>query len=183
MSYCEFVANIEDENNVHRQYHDNQYGFPILDDNALFGRLILEINQAGLSWQTILNKQDAFQAAYQNYHIASIAAFDDDDVARLLGDKGIIRNRLKIHAAIFNAQQLLLIQEQYGSFKNWLDGLHPLPLEDWLVIFKKHFKFVGHQITNEFLMSCGYLAGAHDENCPCYQTVLQHNPAWAVTQS
>lgn len=166
MSYCQYCAALPaDTDNPNKHYHDHEYGFPLADDNALFGRLLLEINQAGLSWTLILNKRAAF-AAYAGFDIAAVAAFDEADVARLLVDSGIVRNRLKIQAAIHNARQILLLQQQYGSFKHWLDAHHPRDKAAWVKLFKQQFKFVGGEIVGEFLMSCGYLPGAHDDDCP-----------------
>ena len=91
------------------------------------------------------------------------------DIARLLANAGIIRNRLKIQAAIHNAQQIQRLQQQYGSFKNWLDAHHPRSKEAWVKLFKQHFKFVGGEIVGEFLLSTGYLAGAHEKSCPQYR--------------
>lgn len=176
-SYCQFVANLP-KGNVHKVYHDTQYGFPIDNDNELFGRLILEINQAGLSWNTILNKQENFRNAYDNYDLKTIANYNEKDIARLLNNAGIIRNKLKINAAIYNARKILELQKEFGSFKNWLDTNHPLPKESWVKLFKKTFKFTGGEITNEFLMSTGYLKGAHVENCEIHHTILKYNPSW-----
>ena len=181
-SYCQSVANLATDN-VHRQYHDTAYGFPVGNDNTLLGRLILEINQAGLSWTTILNKAENFQRAYAQFDIAKIARFGDREKKQLLADAGIIRNQLKINAAIHNAQQVLVLQNDYGSFKAWLDSQCPLPLVEWVKLFKKTFKFTGGEITNEFLMSAGYLPGAHEPNCPIYKKVLIRKPAWASYQS
>ncbi len=163
-TYCDYVANLPADN-VHRIYHDTQYGFAINDDNELFGRLILEINQAGLSWNTILTKQDNFRKAYDNFNIAIIARYDEVDKQRLLSDTGVIRNKLKVAATIYNAQQVVKLQAQYGSFKAWLDVNHPKTHADWVKLFKKTFKFTGNEITKEFLMSTGYLAGAHVADC------------------
>jgi DNA-3-methyladenine glycosylase I len=171
MSYCNYVNNNPSELSdylLHKHYHDHQYGFQIDDDDELFGRLILEINQAGLSWTLMLRKQEGFRNAYSNFSIEKIAAYTVEDRERLLLDAGIIRNRLKINAAIVNAQKIIELKKEYGSFKNWLDAHHPLPLADWLKLFKKNFKFVGGEIVNEFLMSTGYLPGAHSEECPVY---------------
>ncbi len=176
-SYCDAVGHLPDDN-VHRVYHDSAYGFPIADDNELFGRLILEINQAGLSWTTILNKQRNFREAYAQFDIATIAAFTADDRERLLNDAGIIRNRLKVNAAIHNAQVVIGIQKTYGSFKNWLDDQGVLTRKEWVKLFKQTFKFTGGEITNEFLMSSGYLPGAHVESCPVYQLVVAQRPVW-----
>lgn len=164
-TYCHFVAGLGLEN-VHRIYHDTQYGFPIDDDNEFFGRLILEINQAGLNWTTILNKQENFRKAYDNFDIGKIAAYSEFDRERLLSDAGIIRNKLKVNAAIHNANQIIGLQKEYDSFKAWLDHHHPMDKASWVKLFKKTFKFTGGEITGEFLMSTGYLPGAHDPNCP-----------------
>lgn len=177
MSYCDYTKNLE-EGNVHKVYHDTQYGFPIHEDNELFGRLILEINQAGLSWNTILNKQENFRKAYSNFDIQTVANYDEHERARLLNDAGIIRNKLKVNAAIHNAGVILTLQKEYGSFEAWLDQHHPKTKEEWVKLFKKTFKFTGGEITNEFLMSTGYLKVAHDEYCPIYHEILNYNPRW-----
>ena len=154
---------------IHVKYHNSQYGFPIDDDDKLFGRLILEINQAGLSWETILNKENNFKLAYSKYDIETVALYTDDDIKKLLSNKGIVRNKLKINAVIYNAQKLLDIKNEYGSFNRWLDLNHPLKKDDWVKLFKKTFKFVGREIVSEFLMSIGYLPGAHQETCLVYK--------------
>ena len=171
MTYCDFVNNSTAETAdaiLHKRYHDHHYGFPIEKDDELFGRLLLEINQAGLSWTLMLRKQENFRKAYDDFSIKRIATYSEQDVQRLLNDAGIIRNRLKIKAAITNAQRILELQKEYGSFKNWLDTNSPLPKEQWVKLFKKNFRFVGGEIVGEFLMSTGYLPGAHDVDCPIY---------------
>lgn len=177
MSYCTFCRDLENSN-VNKVYHDNFYGFPIIDDNELFGRLILEINQAGLSWQTILKKENNFRVAYSNFNIDEIAAYTEEDRERLLNDAGIIRNKLKVNAAIHNAQKVLEIKQEFNTFKNWLDFNHPLNRDEWTKLFKITFKFVGGEIVNEFLMSSGYLNGAHDNDCPTLEKIKQLNPKW-----
>ncbi len=167
-----------DRKALHEAYHDQHYGFPLHDDNELFGRLIMEINQAGLSWETILKKETAFRKAYHQFNIRKIAAYTDADRQRLMADAGIIRNRLKINAAIENARVVLVLQAQYGSFERWLDHHHPLPKEEWVKLFRKHFKFTGGEIVNEFLMSTGYLPGAHATTCPVYAAVVAAKPKW-----
>ncbi len=174
MSYCEAAPGHPD----HGPYHDREYGFPARDDAVLFERLILEINQAGLSWLTILRKRPAFKMAYAGFDVAAVARFDDRDRARLLADAGIIRNRLKVDAAIENARRLLEIIDSHGSFADWLDAHHPLSKEWWVKLFKKTFRFTGGEITGEFLMSLGYLPGAHVESCPVYVRVLKKRPPW-----
>lgn len=163
---------------LHKAYHDQLYGFPIHDDNALFGRLILEINQAGLSWETILKKETAFKKAYHQYNIKKIAAYNTADFERLMSNPGIIRNRLKIQAAIENAKAILQLQKEYGSFEKWIAFHHPKSKEEWVKVFKQYFKFTGGEIVNEFLMSIGYLPGAHVETCEIYKRVIKQKPAW-----
>lgn len=111
MSYCNAIKTMQSEERkaLHENYHDNHYGFPIHNDNELFGRLIMEINQAGLSWETILKKEISFRKAYSNFDIEKVAAYDEKERGRLLGDAGIIRNRLKINAAIENAKTILVL--------------------------------------------------------------------------
>lgn len=167
-SYCQYALN-QPPDDVDRRYHDTQYGFPLTSDDELFGRFILEIFQAGLSWRLILQRQENFRVAFSGFSIEAIARYDQEQVARLLADAGIIRNRRKIEAVIYNAQQVAQLQAQYGSFKQWLDAYHPRALVDWLKLFKQNFKFTGPEITKEFLMSTGYLPGAHEEGCPVYQ--------------
>ena len=169
-SYCKFVAKLDDDN-LHKIYHDTKYGFAVNDDNELFGRLILEINQAGLSWITILKKENNFRKAYANFNIKVVAKFNEKDIQRLLNDPGIIRNKLKVNAAIYNANAILTIQENFGSFKQWLDFNHPMSKAEWVKLFKKTFKFTGGEITNEFLMSIGYLDGAHVPSCPIFKKI------------
>jgi len=176
-SYCNYTKNL-DEKNIHKVYHDTQYGFPIDSDNELFGRLILEINQAGLSWNTILVKQDNFRKAYSNFDIETVANYNEKERDRLLNDAGIIRNKLKVNAAIHNAGIILELQKEFGSFQNWLNHHHPKPKEEWVILFKKKFKFTGGEITNEFLMSSGYLKGSHDENCHIFKKILKEDPKW-----
>lgn len=180
MSYCNAVENMTgSRRDLHKAYHDFLYGFPIHDDNELFGRLILEINQAGLSWETILKKEPAFRKAYDNYNIQKIAAYGEADRSRLLNDASIIRNRLKINAAIENAKTIENLQKEYGSFEKWLEHHHPLSKEEWVKLFKKTFKFTGGEIVNEFLMSIGYLRGAHSADCKIYHKILEEKPLWA----
>ncbi|WP_294232721.1 DNA-3-methyladenine glycosylase I [uncultured Chryseobacterium sp.] len=180
MSYCTVIETMQPEirRALHQNYHDNHYGFPIHDDNELFGRLVMEINQAGLSWETILKKEEGFRKAYDNFEIKKVAAYTEADHERLLADPGIIRNKLKVNAAIENAKAILELQQEFGSFENWLDHHHPKTLPEWMKLFKKIFKFTGGEIVNEFLMSTGYLKGCHSESCPVYQKVLEQNPKW-----
>lgn len=177
MSYCKYCKDLPKEN-IHVNYHDFHYGFSLEDDNELFGRLILEINQAGLSWEIILKKEMNFRLAYNNFSIAHVSAYQAEDIERLLNDAGIIRNKLKIAAAVNNAKKISEIQKEFGTFKHWIDLHHPLTKEEWVKLFKKNFKFVGGEIVNEFLMSTGYLKGAHDESCPVFDTIKAELPKW-----
>ena len=176
-SYCEAVEQY-DSSNVHRMYHDSKYGFRIEEDDKLFELLILEIFQAGLSWTTILNKRENFNHAFHCFDISKVAAYQEEDRQRLLNDAGIIRNRLKIDAAIHNANVVLQLKREFGSFGKWLDQNHPISKQEWVKLFKQTFKFTGGEIVNEFLMSCGYLPGAHIEDCPVYKDAIKSNPPW-----
>jgi len=175
--YCDVAPGHPD----HGPYHDREYGFPLAGDAELFERLVLEINQAGLSWLTILRKREGFRRAYKDFDPAVVARFGARDRARLLADAGIIRNRLKVDAAITNARTLLDIRKSHGSFAAWLDAHHPLTRPEWVKLFKRTFRFTGGEIVGEFLMSTGYLPGAHRESCPVYARILKKQPAWART--
>lgn len=173
-SYCSVASG----HPLHGPYHDREYGFPLRDDDALFGRLLLEINQAGLSWLTILKKKDNFRRAYGGFSVDAVAQYGDADRARLLGDAGIVRNRLKVEAAIHNAAVIRRLRDDHGSFAAWLDRHHPLEKADWVKLFRKTFRFTGGEITGEFLISTGYLPGAHVPECPVYDRVLAAEPPW-----
>lgn len=178
-SYCDALDLMKPEDRVlHKTYHDKHYGFPIADDNELFCRLILEINQAGLSWTTILRKQDSFRKAYSGFDVKKVAKYKEKDIERLMNDAGVIRNKLKIEAAISNANKILELQKEHGSFLNWLEAQHPLSREAWTKLFKKTFRFTGGEIVNEFLVSTGFLPGAHAEHCEIYKKSLKFKPAW-----
>ncbi|MDR7067810.1 DNA-3-methyladenine glycosylase I [Pseudoxanthomonas japonensis] len=163
---------------LHGPYHDREYGFPQREEAVLFERLLLEINQAGLSWETMLKKREGFRAAYSGFDVDKVARYGEKDRARLLADPGIIRNRLKVEAAIHNAQVIRQLRASHGSFAAWLDAHHPLPKADWIKLFKKTFRFTGGEITNEFLMSLGYLPGAHREECPAFRRAAKQRPPW-----
>jgi DNA-3-methyladenine glycosylase I len=162
----------------HGPYHDREYGFPLREDAALFERLVLEINQAGLSWLTILKKRPAFVAAYDGFDPTRVAAYGRRERARLLRDAGIVRNRLKVDAAIENARRVLALGAEFGSFAAWLDAHHPRPRPEWIALFKRTFRFTGGEITGEFLMSTGYLPGAHDTSCPVFARIARRKPPW-----
>ena len=172
--YCDFA--IGDE--IHGDYHDREYGFPEEDETRLFERLLLEINQAGLNWALILKKRDGFRAAYDAFDVDTVANYVEQDRTRLLADARIIRNKLKVNAAIVNAQVIREMRASHGGFANWLRAHHPLDKEGWVKLFKKTFKFTGGEITGEFLMSIGYLPSPHRANCPTYREIELLNPPW-----
>ena len=173
-SYCDFAPG----HPVHGPYHDREYGFPQREESALFERLLLEINQAGLSWETILRKREGFRLAYSGFEVDKVAAYKEKDRARLLADAGIIRNRLKVDAAIHNAQVIRGLRDSHGGFVYWLEAHHPLEKAEWVKLFKKTFRFTGGEITGEFLMSLGYLPGAHRAECPAFKRAAKLKPAW-----
>jgi DNA-3-methyladenine glycosylase I len=174
MTYCEYINTITgDQLSLHKDYHDNHYGYPIENDNELFERLMLEINQAGLNWILILKKQHNFRKAFDNYDIDKVASYGEKEVQRLMNDPGIIRNKLKINAAIENAKIILKIRNENGSFRSWL-AFHSekmKSIEEWTKLFKSTFRFTGGEIVNEFLISTGYLPGAHSPECPVYERI------------
>jgi DNA-3-methyladenine glycosylase I len=174
MGYCESAP----ADPWHGPYHNDEYGFPTRDDAVLFERLVLEINQAGLSWLTVLKKRAAFRAAFADFDPEVVAAFGPDDRERLLADAGIIRNRAKVDAAIANAQTVEQLRAEHGSFAGWLDTHHPLAKEEWAKVFKKTFRFTGPEIVGEFLMSTGYLPGAHEAWCPVGKRIAELRPPW-----
>jgi len=174
MSYCKIAPN----HPLHGPYHNREYGFPVSDESALFERLVLEINQAGLSWTTILSKRQSFRAAYDNFEVDRVASYGVRDRNRLLDDAAIVRNRLKIDAAIENARRIRDLRSTSGSFAAWLAGNHPLGKPEWVKLFKKTFVFTGGEITGEFLVSIGYLTGAHEKTCPVYAKIMRLKPPW-----
>ena len=172
--YCDFAPGHPD----HGPYHDREYGFPLKTDSGLLERLALEINQAGLSWLTILRKRRAFHEAFRGFDPDVVARFGARDRARLLADAGIIRNRLKVDAVIANARKVIELRDSHGSFARWLDAHHPLAKPEWVKLFKQTFRFTGGEIVGEFLVSTGYLPGAHRESCPVYARIARLKPPW-----
>jgi DNA-3-methyladenine glycosylase I len=173
-SYCDFAKG----NPIHGPYHDREYGFPIEDESLLFERLLLEINQAGLSWELMLKKRDGFRQAYSGFEVGRVAAYGEPDRLRLLADPGIVRNRLKINAAIENARVIQAMRDSHGGFADWLRTHHPLRKPDWVKLFRKTFRFTGGEITGEFLMSIGYLPSPHRADCPVYAEIARLQPPW-----
>ena len=175
MHYCQSSQS----NPLHQWYHDHEYGFPKHTDQALFELFSLEIMQAGLSWLTVLQKRSALRSAFADFIPQQVACFDAHDVLRLCSDVTIIRNQLKINSIIYNAKRITCLINKHGSFQHWLMQFHPRSQSEWLLCFKREFKFVGPEIIAEFLMSSGWLAGAHQFSCPIYQKVLSQCPMWS----
>ncbi len=163
----------------HGPYHDQEYGFPAADEAVLFERLTLEINQAGLSWLTVLQKRAAFRAAFAGFAVDSVAGFGAAEIERLMADAAIVRNRQKIEAVIANARRIQELRGSHGSFHAWLEAHHPKPPDQWTRLFRQNFRFTGGLIVGEFLMSLGYLPGAHQPDCPVYARILALAPPWA----
>ncbi len=173
-SYCDVAPG----HPLHGPYHDREYGFPAADESVLFERFVLEINQAGLSWELMLKKRANFHAAFEEFDLDKVATYGAPERARLLADAGIIRNRLKVDAVIENARRVRALRDSHGGFAAWIEAHHPRPKDDWVKLFKKTFKFTGGEITGEFLMSIGYLPGAHRPDCPVAAEIAALGPAW-----
>jgi DNA-3-methyladenine glycosylase I len=168
-------------------YHDKEWGVPLHDDTRLFEFLILEGAQAGLSWETILNKRDNYRAAFDGFNPVKIAKYDDRKIAKLMSDAGIIRNRLKINSAVTNARAFLDVKREFGSFDayvwRFVDG-KPLrrkrgqpvaartPISDALSkdLSKRGFKFAGSTICYSFMQAVG-MVNDHDLTCFRYPQV------------
>jgi len=166
---------------LHGPYHEGEYGFPLEDETGLFERLLLEINQAGLNWELILKKREGFRAAYDGFDVDRVAAYGEADRARLLADPGIVRNRLKVEAAIHNAGVIRDMRDSHGGFANWLRVHHPRDKADWVRLFRKTFRFTGGEITGEFLSSIGYLPSPHRADCPVHARIVALHPPWTDT--
>jgi len=174
LSYCDVAPG----HPQHGPYHDTEYGFPLRDDAGLLERMALEINQAGLSWLTILKKREAFHRAFEGFDPLVVARYGRRERARLLADASIVRNRLKVDAVIENAKRIVSLREQGGSFAGWLDAHHPRSHDEWRKLFKQTFVFTGGEIVREFLVSTGYLSGAHRPTCPVYRKIARLKPPW-----
>lgn len=173
-AYCAFAAG----NPVHSPYHDTEHGFPARDEAVLFERLCMEIMQAGLSWEIVLKRRATMRTAFAEFDVDQIAAFDETDQVRLLADPGIIRNRLKILSIIANARVVQRLRDSHGGFAGWLDAHHPRDKPAWVRLFRQTFRFTGGEIVGEFLMSLGWLHGAHAANCLVGHRIVTLNPPW-----
>ncbi|MBX9743359.1 MAG: DNA-3-methyladenine glycosylase I [Chthoniobacterales bacterium] len=171
------------------EYHDHEWGVPVHDDRKLFEFLILEGAQAGLSWQTILNKREAYRKVFDDFDAEKIARYDEAKIKRLLADPGIIRNRLKVAAAIANAKAFLQVQQECGSFSNYIWSFvngHPIDhkiktreevpctsKESEAMsrdLLKRGFKFVGPTICYAFMQAVG-MVNDHEKCCFRYQEI------------
>jgi DNA-3-methyladenine glycosylase I len=178
MSYCKVAPG----HDFHGPYHDTEYGFPSRDERVLHERLALEIMQAGLSWLIVLKKRGGLNAAFRRFDVDKVAAFGARDVRRLLNDAAIIRNRLKIESIIDNAKRIRALRLSHGGFAAWLDANHPQPLDNWVKLFRETFRFTGGEVVNEFLMSLGYLPGAHGAACPVQKRIVRAKPPWLLAR-
>lgn len=171
------------------EYHDKEWGVPVHDDTRLFEFLVLDAMQAGLSWRTVLNKRENFRKAFDNYNVKKIAQFEKNKIEELLGDKGIIRNRMKINAAIKNATFFIDVQKEFGKFdtyiwqfvgdntiKNSWEKLSAIPPNspesDTMSkdMKKRGFSFVGSTICYAFMQAAG-LVNDHTTDCFRYHEV------------
>ena len=157
-------------NPVYVAYHDAEWAVPSHDDHHLFEMLVLETFQAGLSWETILNKRERFRQAFDGFDIERIRRYDENKIAEFMNDPGIIRNRRKIEAIIHNAKIIQSLRHEAGGFAAWLDAHHPQAKESWVKLFKKTFVFTGGEIVGEFdpktttVQELGlYMAGARKQ--------------------
>jgi DNA-3-methyladenine glycosylase I len=184
---CEWVV---DKHPEYIQYHDEEWGVPVHDDQKHFEFLILEGAQAGLSWSTILKRRDGYRAAFANFNVEEVAEFDEKKLNDLLLDKGIIRNKLKIFSAVTNARAFIRVQNEFESFDSYIwsfvnnkpllnswENLSQIPAttkeSDALSkdLKKRGFKFVGSTIIYAHMQACG-LVNDHTTDCFRYQEIL-----------
>ena len=169
------------KNTIYIKYHDEEWGVPNFDEQYLFEMLILESFQAGLSWECVLNKREAFRKAFDGFDAGKISVYDDNKIAELQSNKDIIRNKLKIRAAVTNAKIFVEIKKEYGSFREYLKGFTgeqqiievdktTSPLSDALSadFIKRGMKFVGSTIIYSYLQAIGVI-NSHEEECFMYK--------------
>ena len=173
------------------------HGVPCDDDNLLFEYYCLEIAQAGLSWRTIIQKHQGMRLAFDLFDIEIVANYGEQDIERLMQEKDVIKYRLKIESIIGNAQKIIKFQQEFGSFGAWIQHQHQLLLTQlserqngiegkaetllfakkyWIKLFKKHFRFAGPEIVNEFLMGIAYLPDAHAPDCVIGEEIRHKYP-------
>jgi DNA-3-methyladenine glycosylase I len=176
--YCEAA----DGHPFRGPYHDCEYGYPIDDEAVLFERLSLEIFQAGLSWLIVLKKRPTTFTAFDGFDVDRVAAYNARDIERLLSDTGIIRNRRKVDAIVENGKRIQALRASHGGFNKWIGANHPRELAEWVKLFRATFVFMGSEVVNEFLMSTGYLPGAHHPDCPVFKKIAKLAPPWMQAQ-
>jgi DNA-3-methyladenine glycosylase I len=174
---------------LYNKYHDEEWGVPVHDDRVLFEFLVLEGAQAGLSWSTILNKRENYRKAFDNFDARKVARYDERRIERLLADNGIVRNRLKIAAAIQNAKSFLDVQKEFGSFDDYIwqfpdkrstrvrrRGWETIPARtaesDAMSkdLLRRGFKFVGSTICYAFMQATG-MVNDHEFDCFRYKEI------------
>lgn len=172
-----------EKDDLYRNYHDNEWGKPVYDDETIFEFLILETFQAGLSWYTVLSKRENFRKAFDNFDLIKIANYSEDKMAKLAEDTGIIRNKLKIKATVTNAQAFIKVQEEFGTFSKYIWGFvdgKPIdnqpktlsevkattPISDALSkdLKKRGFKFVGSTVMYAYMQATG-MVNDHVMDC------------------
>jgi DNA-3-methyladenine glycosylase I len=189
MKRCEWA----NRSQLEQSYHDKEWGVPLHDDRTLFEFLVLEGAQAGLSWSTILRKREGYRKAFENFDVRKISQYSENDISRLLANGGIIRNKLKIHAAITNARVFLRVQEQFGTFDTYIwqfvngrpiqnswkrmKDIPPFTPESETMskdLQKRGFKFVGPTICYAFMQAVGMV---NDHVIDCFRYEELNNPA------
>lgn len=184
---CEWA----NKNDAEKEYHDKEWGIPIYDDRLLFEYLILEAAQAGLSWSTILAKRENYQIAFDNFEAEKIAKYTQTKIDELITNKGIVRNKLKINATIVNAKIFLKVQEEHGSFSNYIwsfvDGktiqnnwnsINDVPAKTDIsdkmskTLKKRGFKFIGSTICYAFMQATG-MVNDHTTSCFRHKEVIK----------
>ncbi|PCD89879.1 DNA-3-methyladenine glycosylase I [Vibrio mediterranei] len=193
-SMCKRCPWLDETKQDYVEYHDKEWGVPVLDDQTMFEYLVLESAQAGLSWYTILKRREGYRNAFANFDVEKVARFTEEDERRLREDTGIIRNKLKISSTITNAQHFIEIQEEFGSFCNYIWSFvdnkvlvtSPKTLEDYPAtsevsdrlskdLKKRGFKFVGSTIIYAHLQAAG-LINDHSVSCYRRQEVIDSYP-------
>lgn len=176
-------------NPITLEYHDKEWGVPVHDDYKHFEFLVLDAFQAGLSWNTIMNKRENFRKAFDNFDFKKIATYKQDKIEALLADTGIIRNKLKIEATITNAQRFMDIQKEFGSFDTYIwqfvggkpivnkrSSLNGIPAKTDISdkmnkgLIKKGFRFVGSTICYAYMQAAG-MVNDHLETCPRFSEI------------
>ena len=190
MSYCRLPS----ASALDRKYHDEEWGIPVHDDRKQFECLMLEAMQCGLSWELMLKKREIFRSCFDNFDYDKISVYGKEDIDRIMNTPGMIRSLPKIKAVIGNAQCFKKIQEEYGSFCNYLWGY----VNHKTIIYKEHaagnipagnhlsekiskdlkkrgFKYIGPVTMYSHLQACGII-NDHDPDCPCYQKIVKEYP-------